>query len=122
MVSKGEALRAVGTLYEYGESHPPAWIAREAQVSKQVIHKIANAFDWPLEVNSRISAERYDQLEQAVREDWSLSEIRRTYGIEYETVKRWFPEAGWEMGGQTGDKNWVRLEENLNRVIKAKYA
>lgn len=77
---------------------PRAWIAREMGLrieEVQAVLRVAKDTE-----RDNISLERYDAIEKLVNEACSLSEIRRTLGSDARTVKRWFPNAGWSVGGE----------------------
>ena len=42
---------------------------------------------------------KHREIEALVRQGASLNEIRKTTGADPRTVKRYFPEAGWDVGG-----------------------
>lgn len=52
-------------------------------------------------------------LERAVRDGWSLQEIRRTLGVDHRTAKKYFPDAGWTVGGKGAS-----MMASANRILK----
>lgn len=54
--------------------------------------------------------ERMSQLRRMVEDDVSMKEISRTMGIHRNTIKRYFPDAGWSIGAPSGIKQLRKLE------------
>lgn len=62
---------------------------------------------------------RWFALEQAVEEKWSLNEIRRTLGIDYRTVKRWYPDySAFPVGGGGEAQKIRQVNQDLQRLDK----
>jgi hypothetical protein len=77
---------------------PRAWIAREMGLryeDVQAVLRVAKDTE-----RDNIALAQYDAIEKMVNQACSLSEIRRTLGSDARTVKRWFPNAGWSVGGE----------------------
>lgn len=67
----------------------------------------------PVPPRFRSREDVWRELERAVREGWSLNEIRRTLAIEHRTVKKYFPDAGWTVGGKGAS-----MMASANRILK----
>lgn len=99
-------------------NRPRGWVVRETGLTSREVNDVARILGFkPWEgVLKNWHLETYDAVERAVAEEWSLSEIMRTYGVDHGAVKRWFPDAGWRQGGSS-EGNLVR--EGDDRIKKA---
>ena len=59
-------------------------------------------------ITSESQAQRMKALESAVRSGWSYNEIRRTLGIDYRTVKKYYPDYKPFPVGGGGDAAIIR--------------
>ena len=59
---------------------------------------------------------KHKEIEALVRQGASLNEIRKTTGADPRTVKRYFPEAGWDVGGGGWAAEIKKVEEKLRRM------
>lgn len=99
MPKKYEHFReAIGQML--ADNRPRAWIRRELGVPPVAVRVVARDLGYSPRARTWMgSLEDYDALERAVQEGWPLNEITRTFGYDYRTTKRWFPDAGWDVGG-----------------------
>lgn len=103
------------------QGRPREWIARHVDVSLLDVNHVLRIAGFKGR-NFRKTLEEYDRVEQAVEDGWSLSEIVRTYGWQYDTLRRWFPEAGWGAGGSTEAAEYAVMKVQLDEAGKELYA
>lgn len=94
----------INRIIDLYESNKPRWyIATEARAGLDDVRALLRLIGVNTSL-SELGPGKYYRVRNAVEDEWTPGEIRRTYGVHPETVKRWFPEykprpAGYSPGG-----------------------
>lgn len=99
VLSRVETARKAAQLMIF-ENRPRQWVAREMGLSEEEVHEICRFLGFGRRHHMlRLSLEEYDQIENAIEEQWSSREIMRTFNISATALRRWFPYyRGWGPG------------------------
>lgn len=72
-----------------------AWVAREFDFTNLQVSHLMGLLGLPSQSRSSpgsVSLDKYDQVEQAILEQWPVGEIEKTFGVHRDTINRWFPD------------------------------
>lgn len=94
---------------------PAAWISREVGVDEKSVRALLRLTGDV--ANRELPLDKYDKLEYLVKDEASISEIIKTYGFQYATIKRWFPDAGLKRGSEEW-KQSVSLARKMRELEK----
>lgn len=110
-------------IMDYLEQRKPIqWIEHELGVRRNYVSMIGTVAGRGKYKARRITLDQYLKLQDAVEDGWSLSDITRTYGHHPDTVKYWFPNAGWGQGGSEEQAIVSHTLREIKKAEKGKYA
>lgn len=103
------------------QNRPRQWIARRVGLSLDEVNAVLKVAGLEGHLLPK-PLEEYDLVEAAVEDQWSISEIQRTYGWTHTAVKRWFPNAGWGAGGSSRAAAYAISRDRLDAAEQELYA
>lgn len=101
------------------DGRPRQWVVRELNMPPSDVNDVARMLGFVgSEGITGWTLERYDAVEQAVADDWPLAEIIRTFKVDWTSVKRWFPDAGWGAGATKESEAVRKGNETIDQVLR----
>lgn len=98
------------------DNRPVNWIARETGLTRQEVTTILSVAGDRLAKHEQITVAKYDQIEYWVEQGASLSMIMAETRTDNRTIKKWFPEAGWEHTGSGKAAEVRKMYEELDAL------
>lgn len=93
-----------------------AWVAREFGLSTVQVSHLKGLLGLEGRTSpSAKSLEKYDQVEQAILEEWPVGEIEKTFGVHRKTIDQWFPDRPKLSPQEIGELGQVYRESNEAR-------
>lgn len=108
----------VNRILDHRENRKPIpWICHVEGLSTPDVRKLLTvAGERHSNGGRELSYEKYEQIKYWVDQDASLMTIMAETGSNFETVKRWFPDAGWEVGGGGKAAEIRQMNKDLNLI------